>query len=88
MHALDAIQALEIQLHSLEVDLRWAGLEKYAAGGEEQRHGGADDHDSDEEGYRWVGVVARGRAGPFYDCGGDDDAEVVDGVADDVQEDG
>ena len=64
----------------------WRGLEEDARGCFAERDGGAEDYDCDDERNAWVDVVAPGVVcKPDYEGGGDD-ADVSQGVTQDVEE--
>jgi len=52
-----------------------------------QRDGAEEDHYCDEHARRWIGIEPGLTARLPDDDGGNDDADVVDGVADDMDED-
>lgn len=52
-----------------------------------ERDGGDKDHDGDAHAHGWIGVESAAVVGEPDYCCGDDDAEVVCAVADDVDED-
>lgn len=74
-------------LHVVDLDAPGGALEQDGARVLGQRDGADEDHDGYEHARRGVGVKPGLGARLPDDDGGDDDADVVDGVADDVDED-
>lgn len=74
-------------LHVVDLDAPGGALEQDGAGVLGQWEGADEDHDGDEHARRRVGVEAGLGTRLPDDDGGNDNADVVDGVADDVDED-
>lgn len=87
VHAQHPGYRLEVVLDILDLDAQRRRLEEDLAAALRQGHRGDQDHDGDPHTNRWIGVEATGRLDePDDDCG-NDDADVVDCVADDVDQD-
>lgn len=81
----DAGDVLDVFFDVVDVEVVGSSLEEDLGGGRGQGDGGAEDDDGDEEGDGRIGVEAvRGVGEPDYERG-DDDADVAEGVADDVE---
>lgn len=76
----------KIMLHVVDLDTSGGTLEQDGPGVLGQRDGADEDHYSDEHARRRVRVEPGLGARLPDDHGGNDDADVVDGVADDVDE--
>lgn len=74
-------------LHIVDLNTPGGALEQDGPGVLGQRDGADEDHYRDEHARRRVGVEPGLGARLPDDDGGDDDADVVDGIADDVDED-
>lgn len=84
----DARDVLDIFLDIVDVEVVGGGLEEDLGGRGGQGDGGAEDDEGDEERDCRVGVEAVWGVGePDYERG-DDDADVAEGVADDVEDHG
>lgn len=86
VHALHARDGLEVALDVVELEARGCGLQKDCTGALNEGDGGEGDHYGNEEGDGGVGVEALWRVSEPDDEGRDNNAEVVDNVAADVQE--
>lgn len=87
MHRLHALDLLQMVTEDIEIEVEGRCLEEDAAGGGDEGVGGEEDHEGDGEADGGVGVETRGGVGVGDDEGDDDNADVVDGVGDDVEED-
>ena len=76
---------MDVFFDVVDVEVVGSGWEEDLGGSRGQGDGGAEDDDGDEEGDGGIGVEAvRGVGEPDYERG-DDDADVAEGVADDVE---
>lgn len=73
---------LNIMLHIVEEDPGGCALKQDVARTLRLRDGNTKDHESDEGTRCWVCIETLWRGGLPDDDGGDDDTDVVDGVAD------
>lgn len=81
----DAGDVLDVFFDVVDVEVVGGSLEEDLGGCGGEGDGGAEDDDGDEEGDRWVSVEAvRGVGEPDYERG-DNDADVAESVADDVE---
>ena len=87
MHAHHTRNRFEVVLDILDLDAERRRLEENLAAALRQGDGRDQDHDGDPHTNSWIGVEASGRLDePDDDCR-NDDADVVDCVADDVDQD-
>ena len=86
--AADALERLEVLADLGGVDVVGRGLQEDLGCGEGQGKGLFENDECDEEGHGGVGVVLPPEFGEPDDEGRGDDANVAEGVADDVQDHG
>lgn len=81
----DAGDVLDVLLNVVDVEVVRGGLEEDLGRGGGQGDGGAEDDEGDEEGDGRVGIEAVRGVGEPDDERGDNDADVAEGIADDVE---
>ncbi|GKT64693.1 hypothetical protein ColTof3_12032 [Colletotrichum tofieldiae] len=86
--AEDAGQVLDILADLLEVNVVGGGLEENLGGRLGEGNGRLENDEGDEQGDGGVGVEAAGPVGQPDDEGSDDDTDVAESVADDVENHG
>lgn len=87
VYALDSREIFNVLADIVDFDAVGDRLEEDARGGFAEGNGGAEDDDGDDEGDGGIEVIASGEIGEPDDEGGDDDSNVAEGVAHDVEED-
>jgi hypothetical protein len=86
MHALHPRNRFQIVLDIIDLDAERRRLQQNLAAALRQGDGGEQDHDGDPHTNSWIGVEALIRLDEPDDDGGNDDADIVDCIADDVNE--